>query len=291
MAAYYYRKQTKKDYRKHLIAAVVVMAASLSLYGSAKSFDSDGGTEAGRHYTHRKHSIGLMGSHYYKEIVGVGPSTEIVSSISQTAVSSSTNGASQNISGIVHTGITATYFWAGEGATNDNGHISNAASAWDEQWATHFGGIDDPFKRIGLNPKGFTPKENPFYFALPYNDFNSKDKRKASAAGCPNYSASNTNYSWCKNSWVKITKGAKTVYAQWEDVGPFGEDDSSYVFGTAKPKNSTNSQAGIDLSPAARDYIGMADVDKVDWQFVAAADVPAGPWKTVVTSSTGFSYN
>lgn len=291
MAVYHYRSQTKKDYRNYLIGLVLVLATSLSLYGSAKSFNSAGGTEAGRHYVHRRHSIGFMADHFYKEIVGIGPQTLPSTTDSATNANITTTVASQNVNGVNHTGITATYFWAGEGATNDNGHISNAASAWDEQWATHFGGIDDPFSRSGFLPKAFTPKENPFYFALPYNDFTSNDKRKSTATSCPNYSPANTSYSWCKNSWVKISKGGKAVYAQWEDVGPFGEDDSAYVFGGAKPKNTTNSHAGIDLSPAARDYLAMSDVDTVDWQFVTAASVPAGPWKQIITISAGAKYN
>jgi hypothetical protein len=34
-----------------------------------------------------------------------------------------------------------------------------------------------------------------------------------------------------------------------------------------------------------RDYLGLAGLDVVDWQFVLAADVPDGPWRAVVTTS------
>ena len=92
----------------------------------------------------------------------------------------------------------------------------------------------------------------------------------------------------CKNQWIKITKNGKSAYAQWEDVGPFGEDDKDYVFGNSTPKSKENSHAGLDVSPAVRDYLGLGDVDKTDWQFIDAQDVPAGPWKDIITTSQVF---
>jgi hypothetical protein len=42
----------------------------------------------------------------------------------------------------------------------------------------------------------------------------------------------------------------------------------------------------MDVSPAVRDCLGFVgldtDTNKVDWQFVEAAQVPDGPWKRVV---------
>ena len=188
----------------------------------------------------------------------------------------------------IHTGVSATYFWVGEPADKDNKDISNAPSAWDDNWQQHFGGVDDPKKRSGFLPAKFTPNENPFYVALPYNDFDSKGNRRSDALAIipwANEKAWKKNESMLKNQWVKITKGDKTAYAQWEDVGPFGENDASYVFGTAKPKSKTNEDAGIDLSPAASQYLDLQDIDTVDWQFVDEKDVPAGPWKQIVTTS------
>ncbi len=191
----------------------------------------------------------------------------------------------------VHQNISTTYFWAGEEADADNKNISNLPSAWDEDWVKHFGGIDDPAKRSGFLPAGFTPKENPFYFALPYNDFNSKGDQKNDAVALAMW-GTGTKFgaedSMCKNQWIKITKNGKTVYAQWEDVGPFGEDDKAYVFGGAAPKSKENSHAGLDVSPAVHDYLSLGDVDKTDWQFIDAADVPAGPWKNTITKSQTF---
>lgn len=188
----------------------------------------------------------------------------------------------------VHQNVSTTYFWIGEGADEDNGHISNSPSAWDEAWVKHYGGTDDPKKRDGYFPAKFTPKENPFYFALPYNDFNENGDRKKDAFKLADWADSkdfSSDESICKNQWIKITKGGKTAYAQWEDVGPFGEDDSDYVFGNSAPDSNRNEHAGLDVSPAVKDYLGLSDVDKTDWQFVSAEDVPDGPWKKIVTKS------
>ncbi|MDD5083720.1 MAG: hypothetical protein PHT88_02135 [Candidatus Moranbacteria bacterium] len=188
----------------------------------------------------------------------------------------------------VHKNITTTIFWAGEEAGKDNKNISNLPSAWDEEWVRHFGGVDAPGKRSGYMPSGFTPKENPFYFALPYNDFDEDGNRKQEVSRVVAWAGKRAwkdNESMLKNQWIKITKNGKVAYAQWQDVGPFKEDDVNYVFGTATPKSKINNHAGLDVSPAVKDMLGLSDIDTVDWQFVNPDEVPAGPWKTIVTTS------
>jgi len=184
--------------------------------------------------------------------------------------------------------VKATIFWTGEEATADNGYIANSPSAWDEHWKDHFGGYDDPNHRNGFLPQAFTPKENPFYFALPYSDFTNAGVRRATAAQCSAITGNNNpSYSWCKNAWIMVRYGDRTVYAQWEDVGPYEEDDTAYVFGTAAPRNSFGTHAGLDVSPAVRDYLKIPDVATVTWQFVAANSVPAGPWTQTITTNPG----
>jgi hypothetical protein len=179
-------------------------------------------------------------------------------------------------------------FWVGEPADASNANITNTVSSWDEAWQAHYGGVDDPNSRNGYVPAAFAPKENPFYFALPYSDFDDNGNRKSSAGNCPNAAAlAGSDASWCKNAWIKITHAGKTTYAQWEDTGPLEEDDTAYVFGTARPKNTWGAKAGLDVSPAVRDFLGLQDVDSVSWSFVGAGSVPAGPWKSVVTTSLG----
>jgi hypothetical protein len=188
----------------------------------------------------------------------------------------------------LHENITATVFWVGEESGPENGYIPNNESAWDDNWQGHYGGVDDPSNRNGYLPAKFIPKENPFYFALPYNDFDAHGRRKASAAQMI-YWAKEKSWgeleSMCKNQWIKISFGDKTVFAQWEDVGPFNSDDAKYVFGTAPPENKENNNAGLDVSPAVRDYLGLNGMDKVNWQFVKEKDVPEGEWKKIISTS------
>jgi hypothetical protein len=82
----------------------------------------------------------------------------------------------------------------------------------------------------------------------------------------------------CKGHWLEIRNEAKICYAQWEDVGPFYTDSAAYVFGDGRPSPNVNHGAGIDVSPAVRDYLGLGPLGLVDWRFVEQAEVPAGPW-------------
>ena len=183
----------------------------------------------------------------------------------------------------VHQNIITTYFWAGETSSGANGGISNVPSAWDDLWANHFGGVDDPNDRKGYFPAKFTPHENPFYFALPYNDYGRAGAKNVVYWG--NSKSWGQNESMCKNQWIKVTAKGKVAYAQWEDVGPFLEDDGSYVFGSAAPHNKQLEKAGLDVSPAVKDYLGLGDVDSTSWQFVNAEEVPSGPWKEIITTT------
>ncbi len=190
----------------------------------------------------------------------------------------------------IHTNITVSYFWIGEEGNQNNKNIPNSQSAWDDKWKEHYGGIDDPSNRSNNLPLNFTPKENPFYFALPYNDFKSKRGKRKRHAKQDIYWSDEKDWSnsesMCKNRWIKITKGSTTCYAQWEDAGPFGENDWRYVFGNKKPKSRTNNRAGLDVSPAVKDFLDLEDLDKIDWQFIDETKVPVGPWSTIITTST-----
>src|SRR5215469_380704 len=69
------------------------------------------------------------------------------------------------------TRIVTTVFWIGE-QPGGNNLVPNRTSAWDKQWAKSYGGFDDPNpgSRRSCLPVKFTPRQNPFYCALPYND-------------------------------------------------------------------------------------------------------------------------
>jgi hypothetical protein len=184
-----------------------------------------------------------------------------------------------------HQDVDATVFWVGEPPDSDNHDITNVSSAWVDNWVQEFGGVDNPDNRCQWRPCAFVPKENAFYFALPFNDLDNNGNPKSASIlsqipWYPGQPAAN-GQSLVKNHWIAVTKDGKTAYAQWEDVGPFNEDDQAYVFGT-KPSKA---HAGLDLSPATDDYIGGTGDDQVSWRFVDADKVPAGPWTTSVTTS------
>jgi hypothetical protein len=188
---------------------------------------------------------------------------------------------------LLHENVTTTTFWVGESASAENAYITNVESAWDSMWMENFGGIDTPDSRNAYLPSAFIPNENAFYFALPFNDFEDNGTRKTNLASLIPWDISHyeSNQSYCKNRWIKITKDGKTAYAQWEDCGPFEYDDRAYVFGTSDPLNSENDSAGLDVSPAVRDYLGLSGIDKVSWQFVDEKDVCDGPWKDKITTT------
>ncbi|HET8575124.1 MAG TPA: hypothetical protein VFM02_03065 [Candidatus Paceibacterota bacterium] len=183
---------------------------------------------------------------------------------------------------------TTTVFWVGEGATSDNDYISNTESAWDEHWAEHYGGVDSPNNRCGSFPCGFVPKENPFYAALPYDDWDDNGDQRPNAKLIPWYSPDfPKDHSLMKNHWIEIRQGQYTCYAQIEDVGPYEENDFGYVFGNnPTPKNQIDLKAGLDVSPAVRDCLHIQDGSaQTYWRFVDANDVPPGAWRMIVTTS------
>lgn len=185
--------------------------------------------------------------------------------------------------------VTATVFWVGEPASPDNDHIANRSSAWVRDWQGSFGGVDDPRARTpdGKWPAAFRPRENPFYFALPYGEFTDAGTVRADVIRVPWYDPADPpqhGRSILKNRWIEVRSGDRTAYAQWEDVGPFQTDDADYVFGHARPKEP---RAGLDLSPATAAALGLDGRGEVSWRFVEEGEVPAGPWTEIVTRTGG----
>ena len=83
----------------------------------------------------------------------------------------------------------------------------------------------------------------------------------------------------CKGRWVQIVYNKRSCFAQWEDCGPFTTEDWPYVFGDKPPVNTQNKGAGIDISPAVRDYLGITGGTAiVHWRFVEFYRIPRGPW-------------
>lgn len=178
--------------------------------------------------------------------------------------------------------IVTTVFWVGEQPTKNN-PVPNCKSSWDVNWAKNYGGYDnpDPRARRGYLPARFIPRQNPFYVALPYNDVTRGRTKPEAPRVIPWFREAfvKPGQSVCKGRWVVVRYRNREAYAQWEDCGPFRTDHWQYVFGNARPLPNLNQAAGLDVSPAVRDYIGMrGGKDVTSWRFVEFREVPAGPW-------------
>jgi hypothetical protein len=207
-----------------------------------------------------------------------------------------------------HTGIVATTFWVGEIFDPGSPDGSQQISTYDAQWMKHYGGCDGIVVRgscqtqrrsaaNGYFPTAMVPRENPFYLDLPFDDVNDAAAFARRAAVIPwaldpGYAGHTRDpaFSYMKNRWVKLTRDGKTCYGQIEDAGPGDYDDYQYVFGAGnrRPASRQYNGAGLDVSPALTGCLGFSELngddDRVDWEFVDAADVPRGPWTMVVTA-------
>jgi hypothetical protein len=230
-------------------------------------------------------------------------------SASGTAPSSTADGTTSPVGRRypVHTSIVATTFWVGEVFDPHADDGSQVLSTYDDDWMANYGGCDGIVvaddcrteRRTAANhffPTRMTPRENPFYLDLPFDDVNdpAAAARRASVvpwAHDPGWAEklADPDQSIMKNRWVAVRKGSQVCYAQIQDAGPGEYDDAEYVFGTddARPKNERYNGAGMDVSPALNGCLGFSDLngedDRVDWWFVDDADVPDGPWSIVVT--------
>ena len=183
--------------------------------------------------------------------------------------------------------IVTTVFWVGETPTARN-PVPNSSSAWDEHWAHDYGGNDSPTRRRGYIPAAFTPHQNPFYVALPYNDISHGKLKSEAARVIPWFKEAyeRPDRSVCKDRWIAIRYKGRVCYAQWEDAGPFRTDNADYVFGNARPKPNLNHGAGLDVSPAVRDYLGLDGSNVTDWRFVDFSEIQHGPWSLYGTNNT-----
>jgi len=236
-----------------------------------------------------------------------------------------------------HSNIVATSFWVGELFNDKVSDGSQVCSTYDSKWALHWSGISTgkvPSKASGCpgSPSGgcdgiagskgscktearhesngwfpskVTPKENPFYLDLPYDDVNDSKAFKARCTDIPwsgdagfTGKCKDKNFTFMKNRWVRMVgPNGHTCYGQIEDAGPSHGSlyhDAKYVFGAsdARPVQTQFNHAGADVSPALNGCLGFkeldGDTDHIKWQWVDDADVPAGPWTKVITKS-GFT--
>jgi hypothetical protein len=185
--------------------------------------------------------------------------------------------------------IVTTIFWVGERASGNN-PVPNDKSSWDKYWFSSFGGYDnpDPAGRRNLIPATFIPRQNPFYYALPYNDVDAGRTKVEAPQVIPWFRQTfvRDGQTVLKDRWIAIRHGNRVCYAQWEDCGPFRTDHWQYVFGNERPRPNLNRGAGLDVSPAVRDYLGLGSLDVCDWRFVEFREVPPGPWALYGNNNT-----
>ncbi len=179
------------------------------------------------------------------------------------------------------TRILTTMFWIGEGSTPISS-TDNMSSSWDEDWRANNHGSDNPNNRNGYAPGGHAATLNPFYVALPFNDLAFPDKaQRWLPSGWYRRPKDGKQVSACKDRWIMIKNNKGDIcYAQWEDVGPLRYDHAEYVFGDERPIGLGDNHAGLDVSPAVAEYLGIDNKDHVmtSWRFVDDEDVHPGPW-------------
>jgi len=208
-------------------------------------------------------------------LLTASPRVEIMTGQEVPAQDSNDSGWKENI-------ITSV-FWIGQAIVSRN-PVHNHASSWSRDWEAEYGGYDDPnpSHRRDFVPVTFTPRLNPFYCALPYNDVARGVTKPEARLIIPWFSREfvKEGTSVCKNHWVAIKspQTGKTCYAQWSDCGPFRTDHWQYVFGGNRPEPNLNGGVGLAISPAVQEFLGANGTDVTDWRFVGESDVPPGPW-------------
>ena len=176
--------------------------------------------------------------------------------------------------------ILTTEFWIGEGSTPISS-TTNVQSSWDEEWLQKNHGSDNPYNRNGYAAGSHASTLNPFYCALPFNDLAFPDKAQNWLPhGWYRRPFEGKQVSACQHRWVEIKNSRGDIcFAQWEDVGPLTYDDAEYVFGGARPRGLGSDRAGLDVSPAVYEYLGLSDRNRFTaWKFADESDVRPGAW-------------
>ena len=139
-----------------------------------------------------------------------------------------------------------------------------------------------------LLPCGFTPLQNPFYFALPYGEFDANGNVKPSAAEIPWYNGEDLSapLSILKNHWIEVVHDGNTCFGQWEDVGPNGEDDLRTCSGPSDDRSNTfGAKAGARCVACALE-VPWHDRQRHHLLAVRRRECCLSrPWKDIITSS------
>lgn len=208
-----------------------------------------------------------------------------------------------------HTDIVSTTFWVGEILDPNASDGSQVISTYDSRWLESYGGCDgvildgvcETERRTADNdyfPTSMTPRQNPFYLDLPFDDVNDYGAFAMRGDVIPwanalPYAArvDDRSFSLMKNRWVELRNGDAVCFGQIQDAGPAVYDDARYVFGEndERPVSTRFNNAGLDVSPALNGCLGFEELngqsDDVHWRFIEEEDVPDGPWLKIVTTT------
>ena len=130
----------------------------------------------------------------------------------------------------------------------------------------HYGGCDgvvtygkcETERRVPANgffPTRMTPRENPFYLDLPFDDVNNAAAFSQRAqlipwADDPGYAghAHDPAFSYMKNRWVELMRDGRTCYGQIEDAGP----EPTTTTGTFRHRQPPSGQQALQRSGLGR---------------------------------------
>ena len=147
-------------------------------------------------------------------------------------------------------------FWVGEPADAANAFISNTQSYWDKDWLANFGGVDDPSIAERPLAGGLHAQGEPVLRGAALRRVHRATAASRTRPEVPWYRPGLAPL--LKNRWVEIRHNVRVCFAQWQDVGPCGEDDFAFVFGASLvPLNTFDAKAGLDVSPAVWHHLGM----------------------------------
>ena len=121
--------------------------------------------------------------------------------------------------------------------------------------------FDHPNPAHGLNyvPTKVIPQQNPYYCnPLQRQSTYWPPARSASCFSVVSRGVSRAGCFHLQGPMDGDPKGNRIALAQWENAVPFRTDHWQYVFGNERPKPNLNQGAGLDVSPAVPDCLGLS---------------------------------
>ena len=173
--------------------------------------------------------------------------------------------------------IVTTVFWIGEKPSGNN-PVPNRSSSWDANWTKSYGGFDDPNRspRHDFVPVDFTPRQNPFYCALPYNDKATNGHRKEAPSVVPWFQEAyqGPGVSVCKGRWVAIRKGEQTVLRTVGRCRAIPDGPLAVCVWKRETEAEPKSRRRAGCFAGRAGFSWPSGYDVTDWKFVDFKEVP-----------------